>query len=95
MIWGHCESTPKVAKHKWLVHVEKNPYVAFQVCNPKKHHLYKKFGEAQEQVPMWSYVEDICNWHGPNAHAKVCLLNLHVLQEKEPVSLEDSNPSNL
>ena len=78
MTWGHYESTPKVQNYEWLVHVEKNPYVAYQVHNPDKHHLYSKSGEAQEQVPVYSSAEDIYNWHGPNVHAKVFLLNLHV-----------------
>ena len=78
MTLGHYESSPKVPKHKWLVHVEKNPYVTCQEHNPDKHHLYKKYVDAQEQVLVYSSAKDIYNWHGPNAHAKFFLLNLHV-----------------
>ena len=65
-------------KHEWLVHVEKNPYVACQVHNPNKHHLDKKSRETQELVLVFSYAKDIDNWHAQNIHAKVYLLNLHV-----------------
>ena len=81
MTWGHYESTPNAPKYEWLVHVEKNPYIACHVHNPDKHHMYSKSREAQEQVPMYSSAKDICNWHGPNVHVEVILLNLHVQQD--------------
>ena len=78
MTWGHYELTPNVPKNEWLIHVEKNPYVACQVYNPDKHHLDRKSREAQELVHVCSSAKDIDNWHAQNVHAKVFLLNLHV-----------------
>ena len=95
MTWGHYESTPKMPKHKWLMHVEKNPYVSFQVHNLEKHYLDRKSREAQELVLVCSSTEAIDNWHAQNVHAKSFLTESACTTKHDPISLEESKPSNL